>query len=101
MFFVWVFAALLHARFSATNVWSPCSLTGPAKNWVKFFWGSRLLSGMMLVLALPGAVPVMGGFLDPSVSRSPGASPQASRAAHGPRHPAVTSVVLPVLLHSM
>ena len=31
-----------------------------------------------------------GGFLDPSVPRSPGASPQESRAAHGPRHPAVT-----------
>ena len=33
----------------------------------------------------------MGGSSDPSVLRSPGATPQKGRAAHGPRHPAVTS----------
>ena len=33
---------------------------------------------------------MVGGFSDPSVPRSPGASPQESRAAHGPRHPAVS-----------
>ena len=32
----------------------------------------------------------MGGYLYPSVLRSPGVSPQKCRAAHGPRHPAVT-----------
>ena len=31
----------------------------------------------------------MGGSSDPSVLRSPGATPQKGRAAHGPRHPAV------------
>ena len=40
------------------------------------FWGSCFLSGMLLVLAPPGAVPVVGGFSDPSVTRSPGVSPQ-------------------------
>ena len=33
----------------------------------------------------------MGGSSDPSVLRSPGATPQKGRAAHGPRHPAVTN----------
>ena len=45
----------------------------------------------MFVFALPGAVPVVGGYLYPSVPRSLGVSPQKGslRAAHGPRHPAV------------
>ena len=63
---------------------------GPAKSWVNIFWGSSSLSGTMLVLAPPGAVPAVGGYLYPSVLRSPGATPQKCRAAHGPRHPAVT-----------
>ena len=62
---------------------------GPAKSWVNIFWGSSSLSGTMLVLAPPGAVPAVGGYLYPSVLRSPGATPQECRAAHGPRHPAV------------
>ena len=62
---------------------------GPAKSWVKIFWGSCSLSETMLVLAPPGAVPAVGGYLYPSVLRSPGATPQKGRAAHGPRHPAV------------
>ena len=33
----------------------------------------------------------MGGYLYPSVLRSPGATPQECRAAHGPLHPAVTN----------
>ena len=33
----------------------------------------------------------MGGYLYPSVLRSPGVTPQKCRAAHGPRHPAVTT----------
>ena len=33
----------------------------------------------------------MGGYLYPSVLRSPGVTPQECRAAHGPLHPAVTS----------
>ena len=32
---------------------------------------------------------MVGGFLDPSVPRSPGVAPQEGRAAHGPRHPAL------------
>ena len=32
----------------------------------------------------------MGGYLYPSVLRSTGVTPQKCRAAHGPRHPAVT-----------
>ena len=47
---------------SANNVWSPCELTGPAKSWVKIFWGMRVLFGMMVVLALLGAVYVVGGL---------------------------------------
>ena len=49
------------------------------------------MSGILIDIALPGAVPVVGGSSDPSVLRSPGATPQKGRAAHGPRHPAVTS----------
>ena len=64
-------------------------LSRPAKSWVYFFWGIRLLFGMCLVIAPPEAVPVVGRSSDPSVPRSPGASPQKCRAAHGPRHPAV------------
>ena len=40
---------------------------------------------MMLVLAPPGAVPVVGGSSDPSVPRSPGVSPQ--RVQGGPWAP--------------
>ena len=53
------------------------------------FWGFCSVSDIMFAFALPGAVPVVGGSSDPSVLRSPGASPQKSRAAHGPLHPAV------------
>ena len=41
---------------------------------------------MCLVIAPPGAVPVVGGSTDPSVPRSLGVSAQKCRAAHGPRH---------------
>ena len=47
------------------------------------------MSGILFAFAPPGAVPVVGGSSDPSVLRSPGATPQKGRAAHGPRHPAV------------
>ena len=40
---------------------------------------------MMLVLAPPGAVPVVGGSSDPSVPRSPGVPPQ--KAQGGPWAP--------------
>ena len=43
------------------------------------------------LFAPPGAVPVVGGYLYPSVLRSPGVTPQECRAAHGRLHPAVTS----------
>ena len=43
------------------------------------------------LFAPPGAVPVVGGYLYPSVLRSPGVTPQECRSAHGPLHPAVTS----------
>ena len=36
------------------------------------FWGSRLVSGSLSVFAPPGAVPVVGGYMYPSVLRSPG-----------------------------
>ena len=55
------------------------------------FWGHRLVLGSLSVFAPPGAVPVVGGYLYPSVLRSPGVTPQKCRAAHGPIHPAVTS----------
>ena len=55
------------------------------------FWGTRLVSGILSAFAPPGAVPVVGGYLYPSVLRSPGVTPQKCRAAHGPRHPAVTN----------
>ena len=55
------------------------------------FWGLCLVSGRLTALAPPGAVPVVGGYLYPSVLRSPGVTPQECRAAHGPLHPAVTS----------
>ena len=75
---------------SDTNVWSFYSYPGPAKSWVKIFWGISSLSGTMIVLAPPGAVPAVGGYLYPSVLRSPGATPQKCRAGHGPAmHPAV------------
>ena len=45
---------------------------------------------MMLVLAPPGAVPVVGGSSDPSVPRSPGVSPQ--KAQGGPWAPPPCSV---------
>ena len=48
----------------------------------------------VVVHAPPGAVPIVGGCLYPSVLRSPNLSPQESRAAHGPRHPAVTNALL-------
>ena len=51
------------------------------------FWGTSLVSGIMIAFALPGAVPVVGGSSDPSVLRSPGVSPQKCRAAHGPPPP--------------
>ena len=44
-----------------------------------------------LAFAPTGAVPAVGGYLYPSVLRSPGVTPQRCRAAHGPRHPAVTT----------
>ena len=53
------------------------------------FWGNRLVLGRLSAFAPPGAVPVVGGYLYPSVLRSPGVSPQKCRA-HGPLHPAVT-----------
>ena len=84
---------LVYALVSVLILLAYCSVStwhqGPAKSWVKIFWGSSSLSGTMLVLAPPGAVPAVGGYLYPSVLRSPGATPQKSRAAHGPRHPAV------------
>ena len=55
------------------------------------FWGHRLVLGSLSAFAPPGAVPVVGGYLYPSVLRSPGVTPQKCRAAHGPLHPAVTS----------
>ena len=55
------------------------------------FWGLCLVSGMCPLFAPPGAVPVVGGYLYPSVLRSPGVTPQECRAAHGPLHPAVTN----------
>ena len=39
-----------------------------------------------LLLAPPGAVPVVGAYLYPSVLRSPGVTPQKCRAAHEPLH---------------
>ena len=57
----------------------------------QYFWGNRHVSGMCPLFAPPGAVPVVGGYLYPSVLRSPGVTPQECRAAHGPLHPAVTS----------
>ena len=53
------------------------------------FWGLCFVSGILMAIALPGAVPVVGGSSDPWVLRSPGATPQKGRAAHGPRRPAV------------
>ena len=49
------------------------------------FWGSCFLSGILLALAPPGAVPVVGGSSDPSVPRSPGVSSQ--KAQGGPWAP--------------
>ena len=57
----------------------------------KSFWGICLVSGRVPALAPPGAVPVVGGYLYPSVLRFSGATPQKCRAAHGPRHPAVSN----------
>ena len=59
--------------------------SGPAKSRVYIFLGSQFLFGMLLVLAPPGAVPVVGGFSDPSVPWSPGVSPQ--RVQGGPWAP--------------
>ena len=49
-------------------------------------WGVWCCVGLLSCFAPPGAVPVVGGFLDPSVPRSPGVAPRKGEAAHGPRH---------------
>ena len=65
---------------------------GPAKSWAHLLGYLFLCLVFCLVLAPPGAVPVVGGgSSDPSVPRSPGVTLQEGRAAHGPLHPAVTS----------
>ena len=71
-----------------------CGLVGQYRNGQVLgqdFWGICLVSGMCPLFAPPGAVPVVGGYLYPSVLRSPGVTPQECRAAHGPLHPAVTN----------
>ena len=62
-----------------------------AKCWDTTFGVLDLCRVSCPLFAPPGAVPVVGGYLYPSVLRSPGATPQKCRAAHGPLHPAVTS----------
>ena len=62
-----------------------------AKCWDTTFGVLDLCRVSCPLFAPTGAVPVVGGYLYPSVLRSPGATPQRCRAAHGPRHPAVTS----------
>ena len=62
-----------------------------AKCWDNTFGVFALCQVGCSLFAPPGAVPVVGGYLYPSVLRSPGVTPQECRAAHGPLHPAVTS----------
>ena len=62
-----------------------------AKCWDNTFGVFVLCKVGCPLFAPPGAVPVVGGYLYPSVLRSPGVTPQKCRAAHGPLHPAVTS----------
>ena len=62
-----------------------------AKCWDKTFGVFVLRRVVCPLFAPPGAVPVVGGYLYPSVLRCPGVTPQECRAAHGPLHPAVTS----------
>ena len=66
-------------------VWKLTGLRDRRRAGSTSFWGSSFLFGMLLVLAPPGAVPVVGGFSDPSVPRSPGVSPQ--RVQGGPWAP--------------
>ena len=70
---------------SETNVWSFYSSTGPAKSWVKIFWGISSLSGTMIVLAPPGAVPAVGGVLVPLGTAVPwGDSPKVQGGPWAP-----------------
>ena len=62
-----------------------------AKCWDNTFGFFVLCTVGCPLFAPPGAVPVVGGYLYPSVLQSPGVTPQKCRAAHGPLHPAVTS----------
>ena len=62
-----------------------------AKCWDNTFGVFALCQVGCPLFAPPGAVPVVGGYLYPSVLRSPGVTPQECRAAHGPLHPAVTN----------
>ena len=61
-----------------------------AKCWDKTFGVIVLCWDCYSLLRHRGAVPAVEGYLYPSVLRSPGVTPQKCRAAHGPRHPAVT-----------
>ena len=62
-----------------------------AKRWDNTFGVFVLCQVGCPLFAPPGAVPVVGGYLYPSVLRSPGVTPQECRVSHGPLHPAVTS----------
>ena len=58
---------------------------GPAKSWVRIFWGSCSLSGTLLVLAPPGAVPAVGGVLVPLGTAVPwGDSPRVQGGPWAP-----------------
>ena len=54
-------------------------------------WGSCYLFDMVLVFALPGAVPVVGGSSDPSVPWSPGVSLQRGQGGPWAPPPAVSN----------
>ena len=72
-------------------LWSCLGNLRTAKCWDTTFGVIDLCRVSCPLFAPPGAVPVVGGYLYPSVLRSPGVTPQECRAAHGPLHPAVTS----------
>ena len=64
---------------------------GLAKRQARVLGSSSGARFFVSALAPPGAVPVVGGYLYPSVLRFSGVSPQKCRVAHGPRDPAVTN----------
>ena len=90
LFSVWVVFAWMCASLCALCPVAVLAIRDRRRAGSTSFWGSSFLSGMLLVLAPPGAVPVVGGFSDPSVPRSPGVSPQ--KAQGGPLAPPPCSV---------